>query len=48
MKMRACLATVLALFVAACGVKNDLRPPSGRTPPLDERDPSRPPQPLGQ
>ena len=48
MRMRACLAACLVLLIAGCGVKNDLRPPSGRTPPTEERDPSRPPQPLGQ
>ena len=48
MRTRACLAAMLALVVFGCGVKNDLKVPSGRTPPIDERDPSRPPQPLGQ
>jgi predicted small lipoprotein YifL len=39
---------LLVCAVAACGVKNDLELPSGNPPPQEERDPSRPPQPLGQ
>jgi predicted small lipoprotein YifL len=54
--MRAAFALVLVLSAAACGVKNDLEIPGGLPPgvePADEdtlegRDPSRPPQPLGQ
>ena len=45
---RVVVAFVLALALAACGVKNDLEIPSGRLPPQDETDPSRPPTPLGQ
>jgi hypothetical protein len=45
---RACLILCFALLLIGCGVKNDLEIPSGRPPAADERDPSRPPQPLGQ
>jgi len=38
----------LSFLVAACGVKNDLVKPNGQTTPRDERDPSRPPFPLGR
>jgi hypothetical protein len=48
MRMRAAVALLLALFLGACGVKNDLLLPTGQQPPAEERDPSRPPQPLGQ
>lgn len=42
------LFAVLALVVAACGVKNDLVKPNGQTTSKDERDPSKPPYPLGR
>jgi predicted small lipoprotein YifL len=42
------LLTVLALTVAACGVKNDLIKPNGQTTPRDQHDPSKPPYPLGR
>ena len=50
------LAGALALALHACGVKNDLVVPNGAPPVEDEggegmpvdRDPSLPPQPLGQ
>jgi len=41
------VALALALFIAACGVKNDLQLPSGDDTPDGEIDPSLPPQPLG-
>jgi predicted small lipoprotein YifL len=50
-KARALLVLLLALTLAACGVKNDLLPPGSQTQPEDETDPSRPQQPqqpLGQ
>jgi predicted small lipoprotein YifL len=54
--MHAALLLVLVLSAAACGLKNNLEMPGGLPPgtePADEdtlegRDPSRPPQPLGQ
>jgi len=42
------LLTVLAIAVAACGVKNDLVKPNGQAPTKDEHDPSKPPYPLGR
>ena len=42
------LFVILAFAVTACGVKNDLAKPSGQTTPRDERDPSKPPYPLGR
>ena len=38
----------LALAVTACGVKNDLAKPNGQATSKDERDPSKPPFPLGR
>ncbi len=40
--------TALALMVTGCGVKNDLMKPNGRPTPKDEKDPSKPPYPLGR
>ena len=42
------LFSLLALAVAACGVKNDLIKPNGQSTPRDQRDPSKPPYPLGR
>jgi hypothetical protein len=47
MKIHCLTALALVLFVAACGVKNDLGLPSGADAPEGEIDPSLPPQPLG-
>jgi hypothetical protein len=44
---RLLLFAMLMLVVTACGVKNDLAKPNGQTTPRDERDPSKPPYPLG-
>ncbi|MEY4708795.1 MAG: hypothetical protein RJB58_2518 [Pseudomonadota bacterium] len=47
--MRAALIVVaLSFLVAACGVKNDLVKPNGQSTTRDERDPSKPPFPLGR
>jgi predicted small lipoprotein YifL len=41
-------ALVLALAIAACGVKSDLEPPPGAIPQQKgEEDPSKPPSPIG-
>ena len=40
--------TLLAFALSACGVKNDLIKPNGQTTSKDERDPSKPPYPLGR
>jgi predicted small lipoprotein YifL len=47
MTLRILIAMLVSLSLFACGVKSDLRPPSGMT---TERqtDPSKPPRPLGQ
>jgi hypothetical protein len=39
---------LLALAVAACGVKNDLTKPNGQATSKDEPDPSKPPYPIGR
>ncbi|HWU54110.1 MAG TPA: hypothetical protein VN175_01330 [Rhizomicrobium sp.] len=44
---RLLLLVVLAVAVTACGVKNDVVKPNGQTTPKDERDPAKPPYPLG-
>ena len=47
MKKMLLLAT-LAFALAACGVKNDLIKPNGQATSKDQRDPSKPPYPLGR
>ena len=42
------LLLVMALALAACGVKNDLLTPAGKTTPKSDTDPSKPPQPIGR
>jgi predicted small lipoprotein YifL len=46
--MRFLLALLLAFGISACGVKSELVKPDGKPTPKDQRDPSRPPQPIGQ
>lgn len=46
--MRFLLAFLLAFSLSACGVKSDLVRPDGKPTPKDQRDPSRPPNPIGQ
>jgi hypothetical protein len=47
--MRTLLAFVaLSMLVTACGVKSDLMKPNGQPPAKGERDPSRPPYPIGR
>ena len=48
MTSRLLCVLAFAALLNACGVKNDLEVPNGQLPVEDERDPSRPPQPLGQ
>ncbi len=38
----------LSLLVAACGVKSDLVKPNGQPTARDQRDPSKPPYPIGR
>ena len=42
------LLTMLSFALTACGVKNDLIKPNGQATSKDERDPSKPPYPLGR
>ncbi|HVZ69002.1 MAG TPA: lipoprotein [Rhizomicrobium sp.] len=41
-------AMAFALSLTACGVKSDLVRPDGKPTTKDQRDPSRPPNPIGQ
>ena len=42
------ILAALSVMVAGCGVKNDLMKPSGQPTPRDQKDPSKPPYPLGR
>jgi predicted small lipoprotein YifL len=43
------LSVLLALvFLASCGVKNDLILPDGKQTAKNRRDPSKPPNPIGE
>lgn len=42
------ISIALALPLSACGTKSNLDMPNGSKPAKDERDPSRPPQPIGR
>ena len=46
--VRLALAFALALSVPACGIKSDLLMPNGKATPKNQKDPSRPPQPIGR
>jgi predicted small lipoprotein YifL len=48
MIMRLILAFTLVFSLAACGVKNDLVLPDGSKNPKGQKDPSKPPIPLGE
>jgi predicted small lipoprotein YifL len=48
MMLRLVLAVALSLSVAACGTKSNLNLPNGDTTPKNQKDPSRPPHPIGQ
>ena len=48
MRLRLVLLLGLSLALAGCGVKNDLLMPDGKPTPKDQRDPSKPPQPIAQ
>jgi hypothetical protein len=39
---------MLGFLLTACGVKNDLAKPDGTVTPKTEKDPSRPPYPIGR
>ncbi|HEX3673685.1 MAG TPA: lipoprotein [Rhizomicrobium sp.] len=48
MILRLFLVLSLTLSVAACGTKSNLDLPNGNTTPKGQKDPSRPPHPIGQ
>ena len=48
MILRVALIFGLAIAVASCGIKNDLIMPNGKDTPKNEKDPSKPPQPVGR
>jgi predicted small lipoprotein YifL len=48
MILRLFLVLSLALSVAACGTKSNLDLPNGNSTPKNQKDPSRPPHPIGQ
>jgi len=48
MRLRVILALSLAFAIAACGVKGDLVKPNGQVTSKNEKDPSKPPQPIGR
>jgi hypothetical protein len=48
MILRIFLVIGLAFAVASCGTKSDLVMPNGKDTPKGQKDPSRPPQPIGR
>ncbi|HEY1632521.1 MAG TPA: lipoprotein [Rhizomicrobium sp.] len=48
MILRLVLIVSLTLSVAACGTKSNLQLPNGDQTPKGQKDPSRPPHPIGQ
>jgi predicted small lipoprotein YifL len=48
MILRLFLVMALTLSAAACGTKSNLDLPNGNATPKGEKDPSRPPHPIGQ
>jgi hypothetical protein len=48
MILRILLVIGLAIAVPACGTKSNLLLPNGKDNPKGQRDPSRPPQPIGK
>ncbi|HVZ92238.1 MAG TPA: lipoprotein [Rhizomicrobium sp.] len=48
MMLRLFIAFALVVSLAACGVKNDLVLPDGKQTAKGQKDPSKPPQPIGQ
>ncbi len=45
---RVLVAAAIVLALVSCGVKSGLEPPMGTVLQQDQKDPSRPPVPLGQ
>jgi predicted small lipoprotein YifL len=48
MFLRSLFVVLLGLAVSSCGIKSDLLMPDGKATPKSQRDPSRPPQPIGK
>ena len=48
MTLRLVAALALSLALASCGVKNDLVLPDGKPTAKNQKDPSKPPLPIGQ
>jgi predicted small lipoprotein YifL len=48
MILRLFLVMALALSAASCGTKSNLDLPNGNQTPKGQKDPSRPPHPIGQ
>jgi len=48
MTLRLLFALAMALAVAGCGVKSDLERPDHKPIQKNEKDPSRPPSPIGR
>ena len=48
MTMRLMLAFVLVFALSGCGVKNDLVLPDGTKTAKGQKDPSKPPSPIGE
>jgi len=48
MSRRALLVASIALALVSCGVKSGLETPMGQVLQPDQKDPSRPPRPLGE
>ena len=48
MNGRALVVASIAFALVSCGVKSGLQPPMGQVLQQDQKDPSRPPRPLGE
>jgi predicted small lipoprotein YifL len=48
MNLRLVAFLALSLALASCGVKNDLVMPDGKPTAKNQKDPSKPPLPIGQ
>jgi len=46
--LRFVLSFAVAVSLSACGIKSDLLMPNGKATPKNQKDPSRPPQPIGR
>jgi hypothetical protein len=48
MILRLLLIVSISLAAVSCGTKNDLLKPNGKETPNGEKDPSKPPHPIGK